>query len=38
VADLWPLSSFTYRKDIGVESKTDSIIEHRNETNKARNK
>ena len=38
VADLLPFSSFTIRKDIDVESKTDSIIEHRNETNKARNK
>jgi len=28
----------TFRKDTDVESKTDSITEHRNETNKARNK
>ena len=37
VHDL-PVSFFTIKKGCDVESNTDSIIEQRNETNKARNK
>lgn len=38
LAQAYPLSCFTIKNDCGVESSTDSITEHRNETTKASNK
>lgn len=35
LADLFPSFSFTFKNDKGVDNKTDSITEHRKETNKA---
>jgi len=37
-AQPFPSSCLTNRNGLGVESNTDSIIEHRKEINKARNK
>jgi hypothetical protein len=37
-AHLFPSSDLTMRNDLGVESNTDSIIEHKNEITMAKNK
>ena len=37
-AQVFPFSCLTIKKDCGVERSTDSIIEQRNETKRARNK
>jgi len=38
LAQRFPFSCLTIRKECGVESNTASIIEHTNETNNAKNK